>query len=153
MPDEIQRRARFLLDLNGEDELTCEEARELEELGRADDLLSLLKAKIQSTPAPRRIVTISTAQYDRVLERSDGCCEYCLVAADHRTIQLHVDHIISKKHGGEDRLDNLCSACRICNQYKGSDVAALRLNLERRIIERYEAWLRSQYPCIAPRSA
>ena len=34
MPEEIQRRVHFLLDLNGEDELTCEEAREL------DDLLS-----------------------------------------------------------------------------------------------------------------
>ena len=33
MPDDIQSRVHFLLDLNGEDELTCEEARELDELG------------------------------------------------------------------------------------------------------------------------
>ena len=46
MPDDIQSRVHFLLDLNGEDELTCEEARELDELGRADDFVSLLKAKI-----------------------------------------------------------------------------------------------------------
>lgn len=29
-------------------------------------------------------------------------------------------------------------------------IAVLRLNLERRVIERYEAWMRGQYPCIAP---
>ncbi len=26
-------------------------------------------------------------------------------------------------------------------------IAVLRLNLERRVIERYEAWMRGQYPC------
>lgn len=46
MPDDVQSRVHFLLDLNGEDELTCEEARELDALGRADDFVSLLKAKI-----------------------------------------------------------------------------------------------------------
>lgn len=138
-------------------------------------------------------MAITVGQQREVLRRSGGCCEYCLVGPDHRTIQLHVDHIISKKHGGEDNLDNLCSACRSRNQYKGSDVAALdpltgeptrlynprahdwnhhfelksdmiivglspavratiavlQLNLERRVIERYEAWMRGQYPCKA----
>ncbi len=45
MPDEIQMRVHSLLDLNGEDELTCEEARELDALLRANGFVSLLKAK------------------------------------------------------------------------------------------------------------
>lgn len=28
-------------------------------------------------------------------------------------------------------------------------IAVLQLNLERRVIERYEAWMRGQYPCKA----
>ncbi len=138
-------------------------------------------------------MTITAAQHREILRRSGGCCEYCLVAHDHRAIQLHVDHIISKKHGGEDTLDNLCSACRSCNQYKGANVAALdpltdeparlyspraqawddhfelkvdmtiagrspegratvavlRMNLARRVSERYEAWMQGDYPCQA----
>ncbi len=47
MPQDIQKRVRFLLDLNGEDELTSSEEEELDELARADDFVSLLKAKIK----------------------------------------------------------------------------------------------------------
>ena len=47
MPEDVQRRVHFLLDLNGEGELTPLEELELDELVRADDFLSLLKAKIK----------------------------------------------------------------------------------------------------------
>ena len=47
MPANLQDRVHFLLDLNGEDELTAIEAEELDELARADDFVSLLKAKIK----------------------------------------------------------------------------------------------------------
>lgn len=47
MPPNMQDRVHFLLDLNGEDELTAVEAEELDELARADDFVSLLKAKIK----------------------------------------------------------------------------------------------------------
>ena len=36
-----------------------------------------------------------------------------------------VDHIISRKHGGSDELDNLAFACVACNRYKGSDIGSL----------------------------
>ena len=47
MPEDIQRRVRFLLDLNGEDELTYAEALELDEMLRANGFVSLLKGKIK----------------------------------------------------------------------------------------------------------
>ena len=47
MPEDIQRRVNFLLDLNGEGELTCDESQELDEILRANGLVSLLKAKIK----------------------------------------------------------------------------------------------------------
>ena len=43
MPPNLQERVHFLLDLNGEDELTAIEAEELDELARADDFMSMLK--------------------------------------------------------------------------------------------------------------
>lgn len=36
---------------------------------------------------------------------------------------LHVEHILPKKHGGTDDLDNLALACIDCNLHKGSNVA------------------------------
>lgn len=47
MPPAIQERVHVLLDLNGEDELTSTEEEELEELARADDFVSLFKAKVK----------------------------------------------------------------------------------------------------------
>lgn len=47
MPPDLQRRMHFLLDLNGEDELTADEARELEGVLRANGFVSLVKAKIK----------------------------------------------------------------------------------------------------------
>ena len=36
---------------------------------------------------------------------------------------LHVEHILPRKHGGSDDLDNLALACIDCNLHKGSNVA------------------------------
>lgn len=47
MPPDLQARVHSLLDLNGEDELATEEKEELFEFLRADDFVSLLKAKIK----------------------------------------------------------------------------------------------------------
>lgn len=36
-----------------------------------------------------------------------------------------VDHVVPKSKGGNTVLDNLCFACRRCNEYKGSQIATL----------------------------
>ena len=45
LPEDLQRRAHYLLDRNGEDELTCEERHELNDFIRADHMISRLKTK------------------------------------------------------------------------------------------------------------
>lgn len=37
---------------------------------------------------------------------------------------FHVEHIIARKHGGRDEMDNLAWACIFCNLYKGPNLAS-----------------------------
>ena len=60
-----------------------------------------------------------------ISQRAGGRCEYCLIHQDDAGFPHQVDHIVSRKHGGSTRLENLAYACVICNRYKGSDVASV----------------------------
>lgn len=60
-----------------------------------------------------------------VAARADYLCEYCLVAEEDTFFGCHVDHIISIKHRGETKAENLAYACAFCNRFKGSDIASL----------------------------
>jgi ATP adenylyltransferase len=51
-------------------------------------------------------------RYD-VLKRAGFRCELCGISADERAIE--VDHILPRKHGGEDDLINLQALCFKCN--------------------------------------
>lgn len=53
------------------------------------------------------------AQRLRVLNRDQWICFYCHGPAN------EADHIIPKVNGGSDEMDNLVSACRMCNLRKG----------------------------------
>src|SRR6516165_1401563 len=53
-----------------------------------------------------------------VLKRAGFRCELCGISADERAIE--VDHIIPRKHGGEDDLTNLQALCFKCNANKGA---------------------------------
>src|SRR5262249_10132825 len=53
-----------------------------------------------------------------VLKRAGFHCELCGVSADERAIE--VDHIVPRKHGGEDDLTNLQALCFKCNANKGA---------------------------------
>jgi len=49
--------------------------------------------------------------------RRDGYrCQYC----GRNDLQLTLDHVIPKSRGGEDRWDNLITACKPCNTLKGN---------------------------------
>lgn len=60
-----------------------------------------------------------------VYERARGCCEYCLIPETAVLAAHEVDHIISQKHGGPTKPDNLALSCALCNKHKGSDLASL----------------------------
>jgi hypothetical protein len=60
-----------------------------------------------------------------VASRANYVCEYCLIAEADAYFRFQVEHIISRKHGGSSKLENLALACVFCNRYKGSDIASL----------------------------
>ena len=53
-----------------------------------------------------------------VLKRAGFRCELCGISAEERAIE--VDHIVPRKHGGEDDLTNLQALCFKCNANKGA---------------------------------
>ncbi len=60
-----------------------------------------------------------------VIVRAQGRCEYCLYPEGKSVFAHQVDHVVSRKHGGDATLNNLALCCIFCNRYKGSDVAAI----------------------------
>lgn len=78
-----------------------------------------------------------------VVVRTEGICEYCLIAEDDTFFGCEIDHIISEKHGGSSDGNNLAYACVFCNQAKGSDVGSLHWesnNFVRFFSPRTDAW-------------
>ena len=61
-----------------------------------------------------------------VQERAGNCCEYCQLHQDDSPLAaLHIEHIIPKKHGGSEDMDNLALACIDCNLHKGSNLTGI----------------------------
>jgi hypothetical protein len=60
-----------------------------------------------------------------VWERAESRCEYCLIAQEHAEVRHHVEHVVARKHGGDDDPSNLCLACARCNLLKGSDLTGI----------------------------
>ena len=61
-----------------------------------------------------------------VRERAGNRCEYCGLSQDELPlITFHIDHVISRQHGGGDDSDNLCESCHWCNFNKGPNLATV----------------------------
>lgn len=61
-----------------------------------------------------------------VRRRAGNRCEYCrLHQEDSPLARLHVEHVVPKKHGGSDDLDNLALACIDCNLHKGPNLTGI----------------------------
>ena len=71
---------------------------------------------------------ISDAVRSLVAERAAGRCEYRLLHEEDSFTPHQMDHIISRKHGGDSSPDNLALACIRCNAWKGSDIASFGLD-------------------------
>ncbi len=61
----------------------------------------------------------------QVVERAQGCCEYCLVHQALVASTHQVDHVIAEKHRGGTTMDNLALSCTLCNRRKGSDITSV----------------------------
>lgn len=55
-----------------------------------------------------------------VLRRDNHACRYCGAKAPF--VQLEVDHVIPRHHGGTDDPWNLTAACQDCNRSKGAGI-------------------------------
>lgn len=55
-----------------------------------------------------------------VFARDNFRCRYCGAQAGSDGVELVVDHIVSIADGGDNRMDNLLSACQCCNSGKGA---------------------------------
>lgn len=55
----------------------------------------------------------------------DHCCAYCHTTQASSGQPMVVDHIEPWAKGGAAVFDNLCFACRRCNEYKGAQTSAV----------------------------
>ena len=61
-----------------------------------------------------------------VRQRAADRCEYCRLPQSASPLaNLHVEHVIARKHGGDDGANNLAMACSDCNLRKSSNLAGL----------------------------
>lgn len=58
---------------------------------------------------------------EQLLEIDNRHCAYCYTTEANTGQPMTVDHIIPHAQGGETSFDNLCFACRRCNEFKGSN--------------------------------
>ena len=65
---------------------------------------------------------VSKKVRQQVAGRADFRCEYCRIKEEDSFLSFQIDHIVSKKHGGGDEIENLAYACPHCNQNKGADL-------------------------------
>lgn len=53
-----------------------------------------------------------------------NCCCYCLTTEANSGIAMTYDHIQPVSKGGETSFDNVCLACRSCNEFKSNSIEA-----------------------------
>ncbi len=96
----------------------------------------------------------SSTKRSRILSRDRYRCQYC--GRKGGPFDLTIDHIMPRSRGGRTSAENLCTACLICNQRKGSrtpeearmpllaNPAALTYGMERAAL-RYAAETRPEW--------
>jgi hypothetical protein len=60
-----------------------------------------------------------------VRERAGERCEYCRLHQSKSEILHHIEHIVARKHGGNDDVGNLALACHRCNLRKGPNLSGI----------------------------
>ena len=85
------------------------------------------------------------AHRESVRQRASARCEYCRLPDFAMAPEdFHVEHIVARKHGGQNGADNLAWACIFCNLYKGPNLASFDPDtgkLTRLFDPRHDPWL------------
>lgn len=69
-------------------------------------------------------IYLTSALRQRLEDADDHLCVYCQTSVANTGQALTVDHVTPQSGGGETEFENLCLACRRCNQFKGSTIIA-----------------------------
>lgn len=69
--------------------------------------------------------SISDKLRGQITQLDQNRCAYCQTSEANSGIPLTVDHILPRARGGLTILENLCLACRTCNEYKSDSTEAL----------------------------
>jgi HNH endonuclease len=87
---------------------------------------------------------ISVELRNLIEERDRGRCCYCLTQALNSGIDLSFDHILPRSKGGTTTFENICLACRSCNEFK-SDTTEFTDPLTETIVPlfnpRHQSWI------------
>ena len=61
-----------------------------------------------------------------VRRRAGNRCEYCLLRQEHLPFStFQIEHIVARKHGGNEEPGNLALACDRCNSHKGANLTGV----------------------------
>ena len=61
----------------------------------------------------------------QVIDRAEGCCEYCKSQIRFSPNSFEIDHIIPIRQGGMNQLENMALACPQCNGHKSDKIKAV----------------------------
>lgn len=79
-----------------------------------------------------------------VRRRADNRCEYCRLKQEYLPFSsFQVEHIVARKHGGDDNPTNLALACDRCNSHKGANLTGVDPETEQIVAlfnPRQQAW-------------
>ena len=65
---------------------------------------------------------LSADLQEQLLAADDERCAYCRTTEANTGQPMTLDHIVPEAQGGPTMFDNLCFACRRCNEFKGSAI-------------------------------
>ena len=67
----------------------------------------------------------SSSERNFILQRANGCCEYCLSRSDFSVETFEIEHIVALILDGTNELSNLAFSCGGCNSRKGKKAFAI----------------------------
>jgi hypothetical protein len=68
---------------------------------------------------------MDAASRQLILTRAGERCEYCHLPQSGHDERFSIDHVIPRKHGGDDALANLALSCLRCNLHKGTNLTGI----------------------------